>query len=179
MNNQSDSDKITHFSMNVILHVIILFTFLSAFFFLFVSNIEKSTFENEIGNLIEDNMKNLIDTKPEIKQYLAEIKPYLLPITKLYDHPDRYTLERNILIKFSSIFVVIMLVGIFITILATVKFACGKNISSTDLVIENIIIFIFVGIIEYMFFTRIAIKYVPATPSLLVDTIINTLKNRI
>ena len=169
----------THFIMNIILHIIILFTFLSGFFFFFISNAEESAFKEEIGNLIENNIKRIVDDNDSVKDYVREINPVLKSLSGIYNHPDRFSTERNILVKFSSVFVILLLIGVFLTIFVTIKFACDFDLSIKDLVIENIIIFIFVGIIEYLFFTRIAIKYVPAPPSLLINTVINALVGRI
>jgi hypothetical protein len=44
---------------------------------------------------------------------------------------------------------------------------------------ENVIIFACVGVIEYLFFTKVALKFVPAPPSLLVTSLINKFKETI
>jgi hypothetical protein len=42
--------------------------------------------------------------------------------------------------------------------------------------LENIITFIFVGIIEVVFFLNVALKFVPSPPSLIFTSIIDNLK---
>lgn len=168
----------TYLSMNVLIHVIILFSFLSMFFFAFVSKVEEKAFKNELGDMIEENLNKVIMNNQEVKPYLHDISPSLKKINVLYQDDDRFTLERNILVKFSAIFTVLVLLSIFITIVATLAFGCDRKVSLKHLIIENIIIFILIGMVEYMFFTRIAIKFVPTTPSLMVNTLINTLKTQ-
>ena len=168
----------TYLSMNVLIHVIILFSFLSLFFFKFVSKVEEDAFKSELGDMIEENVNKVILNNQDVKPRIKKILPALKKLNVLYENPDGFTLERNILVKFSAIFMILILLSIFITITTTLAFGCDKNVSIKHLIIENIIIFILIGIVEYMFFTRIAIKYIPTTPSLMINTLINTLKNQ-
>ena len=45
-----------------------------------------------------------------------------------------------------------------------------------DTFIENIVTFIFVGVIEFWFFTNVASKFIPAPPSILFTSLLNSLK---
>jgi hypothetical protein len=47
-----------------------------------------------------------------------------------------------------------------------------------ELLLENIITFLFVGIVEVIFFLNIALKYVPLPPSLIFTSFIDALKNK-
>ena len=97
----------------------------------------------------------------------------------MYSSYDRSTKERNILVKFSSIFVLLILLSIFITIVLTLFLGCDKRFSLKHILIENTIVFILIGIVEYMFFTKVAIKFIPTPPSLLVNTLIDTIKQQL
>jgi hypothetical protein len=44
-----------------------------------------------------------------------------------------------------------------------------------EISIENILTFIFVGIIEFVFFTNVAMKYIPSEPSLIFKSLLNGL----
>jgi hypothetical protein len=55
----------------------------------------------------------------------------------------------------------------------------GKNIDTIKIIIENAIVFSFVGGIEFLFFTKIASKYVPVTPDMLSDTILERVKYKL
>jgi hypothetical protein len=60
----------------------------------------------------------------------------------------------------------------------TAIFECKHSVPFGRLILKNIIIFIFVGAIEYIFFTNIAMKYIPSPPTLLVKTLITALQKR-
>jgi hypothetical protein len=53
------------------------------------------------------------------------------------------------------------------------------DISLREIIVENIVIFIFVGAVEYFFFTRIAAKYIPVTPEYVSTSILDRIKYRL
>ena len=59
------------------------------------------------------------------------------------------------------------------------KYECGSNLKIEEIIIENLIIFAFVGLVEYYFFTRIALKFVPVEPSFISKQFINSLKEKL
>ena len=170
----------TYFSLDIMIHTIILFTFLSAFFFFYISKMEKNAFQDEIGNLIDDNLKPVIlDNKSLLNPIIMPIKSQLKQFGQTYNTPNKYVLETNKLIKFASGFVILLLFCTILTIILTVKLDCGKNVNIGHIILENIVVFIFVGAVEFWFFTHIAMKYVPTSPSLIVNTLIDSIKNDI
>ena len=66
-----------------------------------------------------------------------------------------------------------------ILLIATVKVSCGLCTNVTKLVIENVLTFIFVGGLEYWFFMTYAVNFIPAPPSLLMSTAINSIKENL
>ena len=167
----------TYFSLDIMIHTTILFTFLAAFFFFYISKIEQKAFEDEIGNLIDDNLDPaILNNKSLLTPIIMPVKPLLKQFQNSYNKPDKYVIETNKLIKFSAGFVILLLLCTILTIILTVKLDCDKNINITHIIVENIIVFICVGIVEFWFFTNIAIKYIPTSPSLMVNTLINSLK---
>ena len=169
----------TGFAMNILIHVIMLFSFLSLFFFLYVSKVEEDAFKNEFGNIIETNLNEFIENNKILKPEIKDLSPWLSQVENMYSSYDRSTKERNILVKFSSIFVLLILLSIFITIVLTLFLGCDKRFSLKHILIENTIVFILIGIVEYMFFTKVAIKFIPTPPSLLVNTLIDTIKQQL
>ena len=55
----------------------------------------------------------------------------------------------------------------------------GYNLHLREIFIENIVIFAFVGLIEYLFFTQIASKYIPVTPDVAGTTILQRIDDNI
>lgn len=167
------------FSINVFVHVIILFTFLSAFFILFVSKLTKEMFEKEISHLIEANIDNLVHgVDNETKQNLILLTK-VVPIDKLikkYEQPSEYVLEHNKWIQLLAVGVSIVGVCILALVMYIVYNSCGQCAPLKHILMENAIVFACVGVVEYLFFTRVALKFVPAPPSLLVTSLINKFK---
>jgi len=96
------------------------------------------------------------------------IKEYSKPNYVINLHND------NILEYGLRIICILSFIAVFL--IAVVKFSCGMCTNVTKLFIENILTFVFVGGIEYWFFMTYASKFVPAPPSLLMTTAINSIK---
>lgn len=166
-------------SINIFLHVLILFTFLTVFFIMFVSKITKKAFENEVGHLIEKNLgKSIDDLTPEKRQVISDILKFF-PFDKFekrYSQPTEFIEERNYFIKLGAIITsIIGIIGI-ILILFVLKNTCGICVPMSHIITENLVTFLFIGIVEYLFFVNVAFKFVPAPPSLLVKTLISRFK---
>lgn len=170
----------TYFALDIMVHTLILFTFLSLFFFLYVSKIEQKAFENEIGDLIEDSLTKILDKdKASLKTFLSPLKPVLIPISNLYSGPSQYSRERNTLVKFSAIFVAVLLICCILSIIITLQVDCHESVHMGHIIVENIIVFICIGIIEFWFFSNVAIKYIPTSPSLMINTMFTALKKQL
>ena len=161
---------------DVLIHVIILFSFLSIFFFMYISKLESDAFKNELGDMISKQVNSLLDKNPDIKT-TPEMSMIIRRFMEKYNTETRGTLERNIMLKFLAVFTVLVLLGIVLTIVLTVSLECHEKINITSIVLQNVVVFIFIGIVEYMFFTNVAAKYIPVMPSLMSTTILNTLKS--
>jgi preprotein translocase subunit Sss1 len=173
------SSKNLNFNFNIIIHILLLFIFLSAFFILFVSKISKNSFEYELNKIINEignNIDKLDDTQ---KQSLSNILK-IMPINNLIEKtnkPSSFVEEHNNWIKRVAIVTSILGVIGVIIIIYIYKYNCGICIPIQHILFENIIAFAFIGVVEYLFFTRIALKFIPAPPSLLVSSFIDKIKN--
>lgn len=167
------------FSINVFVRVIILFTFLTAFFILFVSKLTKEMFEKEISHLIEQNTDKLVHSLDnETKQNLI-LFTRVMPLDKLikkYEEPSEYVLEHNKWVQLSAIALSIIGICILALVMYIVYNSCGQCAPLKHILMENVIVFACVGVVEYLFFTKVALKFVPAPPSLLVNSLINKFK---
>lgn len=169
----------TALSLNIVLHMLILFTFLSLLFFTFISKVEENAFKNEIGDLLGDTINGVLRGKKDtVLPVIDEVRPALKYAESVYANPSHESLKQNIMIKFMSVFTALLLLTTFASIAFTAFAECGHSVPLGRLILENVIIFSFVGVVEYLFFVHIAMKYIPAPPSLLVKTIINRVKER-
>jgi hypothetical protein len=179
MVDKQKSKPSTLFAINILIHCIILFTFLTLFFFLYISKIEEDSFKSEIGDLIENALNEDIGDRAAVKEIITPIVPALTRFQNMYQTNTEFTDERNRFVKFSAGFFIIFLVGILITIAATLLLGCNREMDIKGIILENVLIFCFVGIVEYVFFTKIAINFVPVVPSMMVTTIIDKLKEQL
>ena len=170
----------TYIALDVMIHILILFTFLSVFFFMYVSKIETTAFQEEIGSNLEKSVTGILDkNRKDVLPTINKLRPVLSQLQNMYSAPLSYSSEKNRLIKFTSVFIILLLLCAILSIVITLKLDCGKNTGIWHIVIENSVVFIFIGIVEYWFFTNVAMKYIPTSPSLMVDTMIDTVKQEL
>lgn len=154
---------------SIYLHVFLLFSFLTLFFWTVISKTESNSINNEVVSGISEGLKNV---RISDKIFTPEISNYMV---KFYEG-ENMTVKRNndVLLKFNITIIVLLLVGLFSSFFVRYIF-CGKNINWFEVIGENAIILLLVGAIEYYFFMNIASKYVPVMPSYLP----NVFKNKI
>jgi len=114
-------------------------------------------------------ISNYVKSNPYIIQnYLKQYskRNYVLNL-----HNDNVLIYGQCIIAFTYIITILFCI-IF-------KYQYPTNINLTKLFTENIITFIFIGAGEYWFFTAYAAKFIPAQPSLLSRTAIDTIKSRL
>lgn len=168
----------TEFIIDATTHALILFLFLSVFFIVYITKVSKEAIERELENNIRDAFKErLKDLTIEQKERLR-LLPYDL-LKKMYSEPEKGMVMNNKWLFRLIIIINIILVIVLIGIIILMKTTCNKEINMTHILIENGIAFIFIGIVEYLFFTKIAIKYIPVEPSFISEKFIDTLKNMI
>ena len=100
-------------------------------------------------------------------------------LIKKFEEPSEYVLEHNKWVKLSAIAVAIVGVVVLGLVLYILYNTCGQCVPLKHILMENVIVFACVGVVEYLFFTRIALKFVPAPPSLLISSLINKFKSSI
>jgi len=176
---------------NISLHCIILFSFLSIFYWNYILDEET----NAINELIEDNLfnkihdflikksvqidmaKNLLQSNPDTNQLLPMTK---IPIKKALYQENKIQNElfnnNHDKYKLINLSIGLVLYIIFILIVFYLVYN-GYKIDYNVIIIENIILIILIGLIEAIFFTFIAKKYVPLTDSDIKTFAINILKN--
>lgn len=170
----------TYIALDVMIHILILFTFLSLFFFMYVSKIETAAFEDEIGNNLEKSLTDILDkNRKNVLPAIDKIRPALVQLQNTYSAPLLYSTEKNRLLRFTAVFIALLLLCAILSIVITLKVDCGKDSGIWHIIVENAVVFIFIGMVEYWFFTNVAIKYVPTSPSLMVDTMIETVKKEL
>jgi len=149
----------TNLFFSVSLHVLLLFIFLTIFYWTVITQTEKRSLYSEINNSIQNNLSGINIPKNSFTEDIFNYsKAY-------YSGNDSNVLRNNRTVFKFNIVIIILIFLIFLTTIFVRYITCNKSISFLEIIIENIIVLIFVGGIEYYFFMNIASKYVPVLPS--------------
>ena len=170
--------SITSLLFSSFLHMVILFTILTALFLLLISKLEKEIFDREI----HDNLSNTLVTSLQKAYKYGSLKTILqtIPLDRLqtfYSQPSQENEIYNKWLQISMFLTIGFLITIILILSLFLYFTCGKMIPLWHIVEENIIIFIIVGTFEAIFFLLIARKYIPCPPSFMMTTFFDDLKN--
>lgn len=170
--------SLTSLIFSSFLHVVILFTVLTALFLLLIVKLATEIFNHEI----ESNLQSFllpalenVDQNQVIKDILKNAP--LERLERVYSEPSADIEVYNKWLR-TSMFLII---GFFVTILLILTlflyFTCGKMIPLWHIIEENIVIFSVVGSFEAVFFLMIARKYIPCPPSFMMETFFDDIKN--
>jgi hypothetical protein len=171
--------KIANLMLNGFVHVLILLTIIATFFFLYVSNLAKNKFHNEIKSVLDDNLQNILektDKNKNLKKILIQLNPVIQKASAFYNKNTNNTNTENEWLMKSTIFFILFILMIIIIVLFIIKLFCQK-IPFTIIIKENIILFTLIGTVEILFFMYIAKNFIPTKPSLVINTVLNSLKN--
>jgi hypothetical protein len=171
--------------VNLILHCIILFSFLSLYFTLSMKELIKNAYAKEMTHIIKQILSpyvNLIKESPIYNETQNITGLGINNLDKFFSKPDIVSNTSNKLLIKSVIIVNIIFWLFFMIIIYLIKTNKGENcenINLKHLIIENIAIFSVVGIVEYLFFTFIAFKFIPVEPSYISTKGLELLQNSI
>jgi hypothetical protein len=167
------------FGINIYVHVLFLFIILSMLFIHIISKIESDAINNELSDLVSDGIQNNYtnldnSNKEKIKSVLDMVD--LNTLSKLYDRDDK-TRKINNNNVFKSIHMSLAVLAIIFILVIVLNKALCHNVPLKHIIIENLIIFTGIGIVEFMFFKYIILKYVPTKPSFMLEYIVDRAKN--
>lgn len=172
-------------SVDIALHVFILFTFLTIFFFLYISKLEKQSVDDITNTVINNQTGNFLD---EIDKWDKK-----LSIGVKWQNLDKIALDmkteygktvpsiqnnNNNLLKISIITIIVIFILLILYILF-IKYFTSYDLKLKHIIITNIIIFSITGLTEYLFFSEVAIKYSPVTPDFTSKTVLERIKYNI
>ncbi len=170
-----------NFSMNLFVHVIFLFTILSVLFIIIISKLSSDAINNELIELVNDNVnshyKNLNEEQKNTFNKLLNFMP-LDKMSKLYAQPEKVR-ETNNKHVFSSMKLTIFLLLLLLVIIVVVSRLLCHKIPMKHIIIENLIIFTGIGVVEFLFFKNIILKYVPVQPSFILSYLFDSVKNKL
>jgi hypothetical protein len=179
---RTKEDKIFNFSLDVFIHISVLFLFLSLFFYFYMSNKLSSALNEEINYHVGDQTTRVLNdyNKSNGGTVSDEVKKINIDkIIQKYNGAPELSDEKNSRLFDNVFWVNGVLFLIIILIILLRKRKINSNIDLLHIIQENIVIFIFVACIEFTLFYFMAQNYIPAPPSLIAQTTINKLKEKI
>ncbi len=149
--------------ISIFLHIFIMIVFEIYFYFKYVVVIERTKFMDKINSYFDElgyihltpaqslAITNIVDSN-QLESYLY--KKYL----------DSLKRQQQILAQLLIVSCQMAgAIGIVLVVMLCAGLAYRKNIKWNWILIENILMFLFLGIFEYFFFTNVILKYDPVT----------------
>ena len=173
-----------NYTLNINLHVLILFSFLTIFFFAYIAHLEEKTVSDELSKTIDSQVSKILNEVKVVykndlpKQLRDELQKLANNIIKKSSMDLPKVKQNNDRLKIIGVIMIIILVVVFISLLVFFHYKKFK-INYLKIIIENLIIFGFIGVIEFGFFSLIASKYIPVTPDVLSKTVLDRIKFRL
>jgi len=158
--------KILNKSLSICAHILIMVIFEIYFFFGFIVDIENKKFIGKIESYfthLEPIEINNIE-KQAIEQLISNHYEKNI-IEKLYENYIISKEEQKHILKMLFVRSCKMAgsLGAIFFVLILISFYNRKHIEWSTIIIENIIMFCFLGIFEYYFFVNVIMKYEPVT----------------
>lgn len=169
-------------TFGAIVNILIVISFLSAFFIIYASKLEREILREKLGIIINTNMKSFldktnIDSGGDLKKILVTAKPILDKIVSETSVDSKSTQIFNEAVEILAYIMIGIIILVILVILITMYMTMGKIcLNIKNIFIESLITFIFIGLIEFLFFFYIARYYVPISASSVMEIIISEIK---
>jgi hypothetical protein len=162
-----------NFIFSISIKILYLFIFLTCFFYIIVKKQVTDHLSDNISTMLSDSINNNENSNDIVQKYNPFIQLYTNSILNDETEYKRETIIYNKLVLFLNITFIIFLIILPVVIYYMSIFVFNKKIPIIQILIFNLFLYIFVGIIEYIFFMKIASKYIPITNG----DITNVIKN--
>ena len=169
-------------STNVILHALILFLILSLLFWLYISKISSEAITNEVNDNIDKAFTTYKASLTQeqlmtIRTYVKNNPKIFTILQNIYSQPDAVQQTNNQWLQVFNISWITLLIVALCILLITLYLSCSVCVPIVHMIKENLVLFALIGVVEFLFFTKIALKYIPAPPSLIITSFLNRLQN--
>ena len=169
------------FGMNAYLHSLILLSILTCFFILYISKLTSGAFTDEVNSIIGDQLGPIV-TDIRVKYNIGQNNSVTTIINELQETVKKpYDLTESINSGlFNTITSINVILWIFFVIGVLIIRNCSElnNIDIFLVMVENLMVFTFIGVIEYLFFTKVAFKYIPVAPSFISKQFVEMIRTK-
>ena len=153
-------------SSAVILHVLILFIFLTILFFTVIAKKEKEEIDSQLKNAIDTGVNTLLSSFPE-KIWTQDSKTIIKQMQQIEqenENPNPQVENNNTKIFYNVMIIIIMFIAIMTFYLIYIINIKKRKIGFKYIMIENLFIFLILGSLEFIFFWYIIQHYIPIYP---------------
>jgi len=164
--------------INMFIHCLILLSFLSIFFYIYITKITYEHINAEFNNMIKDILKNSITNTDKLRLTSLTSSEFYNKLIASHSKVSDYTTALNNVTFYSVITVNLLLWLFLVVVIYLLKSYTNIQFNLTHIIIENIATFTMVGIVEYLFFVNIASKFIPVTPSFISNEVLTLLKKK-
>lgn len=158
-----------------LLHVAILFTVLTLFYKLYISKVSTKAFQSEFSRLINTNLGSNSSLKKvmssAVGRHVARSKSYAA-LEQNFAVEDAGVAQNNKWLFRAAFTGCAGLVGM----IACLVWASSEHVPLGALLASNAATFACVGVVEALLFIEVVSKVVPAPPSVLIDSAIQSAK---
>jgi hypothetical protein len=160
---------------------VLMFSVLGIFFMVYVSGKETLSYEGQINSQLRDYLPTALSAAnkklgDQLRQTVRKMPLDSLIASATLDQETSATTVNNKWLFRMIICTIVLLVLVYITYVVAVKLShASKWLPVWSHIISLLFIISLVAVVEVVFFTRIASKYIPTAPSFVVDTAINEL----
>ena len=177
--------------INVLIHVAILFSFLTIIFWTYIKNIEATNIQQQLSQITENSTINILNKFLAFKDEWNENHSEKIIITKEMwnkivswcnqeiqksSQINVYIIKHNKTIFKTVMIIMIVLWSVTLFLIITAKCILKKQFPLMWIISQNICLFTVVGFLEFWFFTKVVSKYIPVSPSSISETILDELK---
>jgi len=166
----------SHQGVNIAVHMWILFVFLTVFFFTFIAKTERKADRSELSDIIKKETPIVFDSLDKaagdyiqwnkINDIAEKIKTRYKGKDPLIDQHNNKLLKTAIIICGAFLFIIIAVIMYF-------TLYKKYHIGLKEILSENLLITVLVGIVEAVFFFNITLKFVPVTTSDLITDLVD------
>jgi hypothetical protein len=169
-------------TLNIMIHVGILMIVLVALYFFIIAGTERKALEGEFKSLIRENLTKSLEeadglTSGNLRKVLAPSAPAMRRVRPLFmerDEGDRWFNAMLLVIAGGiGLIFIVMSFTMLGTYAAVRKTFASSFTGFSAIIMENIMLFILIAPIEFLFFTIVASHFVPIAPSFMVGQVID------
>ena len=164
------------FVINMLVHSLLVFVLLSVFFWMYASKLITSSLNGQVDRVCSVARKNLNESEHS-DTIRTNVRKYR-PDPKIYEGDDKEVVALNERLLNMNIFIGLLFLLFIVSIYAYYKHR-GARIDLKHILIENALLLFFIALIEIWFFTKVARRYIPATPEYMMGETITAIQNHL